>query len=80
MPAFVDEQQHGDSIPAWSEQLPLPCRFLQALSLVEQALHELLFLVSIREDFADVLGDQPGRRIGGMAATTEDLGHAGKCT
>ena len=45
------------------EQLALSPRLFQLVALVEQALHQLLFLVAIGEDFADGLGDQPQGRI-----------------
>jgi hypothetical protein len=58
-----------------SEQCSLPRRLFQPLSLVEETLHELLFLVAVRKDFADGLGHEPQRRIVGVTALPEELRH-----
>lgn len=51
--------EHPRASWLFSKQLPLPRRFLQPFTLVQDALHELLLLLAIGEDFADGLGDQP---------------------
>ena len=64
------------SMMVMSEQPLLPRRLFQSLFLVEEALHELLFLVAVREDFANGLGNQPEGVVVGVAAATEELRHS----